>query len=86
MDKNPARNHAAEEKPARRSIKKKGKGSSGVDEPTSLSFLEQAQERDKSFMKRMAEADRHTRDQQKFSMDALSMLGNILKDISKGNE
>ena len=38
-------------------------------------------------MKRMAEADRqHKRDQQKFSMDALAMLGNILKDVSKGKE
>ena len=38
-------------------------------------------------MERMAEAEREYRkDQQKFSMDALAMLRNILKDVSKGNE
>ena len=38
-------------------------------------------------MERMDEAEREYRkDQQKFSMDALAMLGNILKDVSKGNE
>lgn len=87
VDKKPARKRAAEEKPAKRSIRKKGKGPSGVDEPTLLSFLERAQERDEAFMERMAEADRqHKRDQQKFSMDALAMLGNILKDVGKGKE
>ena len=35
-------------------------------------------------MERVAEAEREYRkDQQKFSMDALAMLGNILKDISE---
>lgn len=38
-------------------------------------------------MERMAEAEREYRkDQQKFFMDALAMLGNILKDVSKENE
>lgn len=38
-------------------------------------------------MERMAEVEREYRkDQQKFSMDALAMLGNILKDVSKENE
>ena len=38
-------------------------------------------------MERMAEAEREYRkDQPKFSMDALAMLGNILKDVSKGSE
>ena len=75
----------AAERPSKKGTKKKGKaGSSGVDEPTLISFLEQ--ERDEAFMERMAEAKREYRkDQQKFSMDALAMLGNILKDVSKGN-
>lgn len=68
--------------------KRRGKaGSSGVDEPTLISFLERSQERDEAFMERIAEAEREYRkDQQKFSMDALTMLENILKDVSKGNE
>lgn len=38
-------------------------------------------------MERMAEAERASRQQQQnFSMDALAMLGNILKDVSKGKE
>ena len=38
-------------------------------------------------MEQMVEAKReHRKDQQKFSMDALAMLGNILKDVSKENE
>lgn len=38
-------------------------------------------------MEQMAEAEReYGKDQQKFSKDALAMLGNILKDVSKGNE
>ena len=49
-----------------------------------MTFLQKSQERDEAFMERMAEADREfRREQQKFSIDALSMLGNILKDISK---
>ena len=76
----------AAERPSKKGTKKKGKaGSSGVDEPT-LIFLEHSQERDEAFMEQMAEAEREYRkDQQKFSMDALAMLGNILKDVSKGN-
>ena len=38
-------------------------------------------------MDRMAEVViEYRKDQQKFSMDAFAMLGNILKDVSKGNE
>ena len=38
-------------------------------------------------MEMKAEAERVSRQQQqKFSMDALAMLGNILKDVSKGKE
>ena len=76
------------ERPSKKGTKKKGKAeSSGVDEPTLISFLERSQERDEAFMERMAEAEREYRkDQQKFSMDALAMLGNILEDVSKGNE
>ena len=84
------RKHAADaaERPSKKGTKKKGKArSSGVDEPTLISFLERSQERDEAFMERMAEAEREYRkDQQKFSMDAHAMLGNILKEISKGNE
>ena len=78
----------AAERPSKKGTKKKGKAaSSGVDEPTLISFLEHSQERDEAFMERMAEAEReYQKDQQKFSMDALAMLGNILKDVSEGNE
>lgn len=38
-------------------------------------------------MERMDEAEtEYRKDQQKFSMDPLALLGNILKDVSKGNE
>ena len=38
-------------------------------------------------MEPTAEAEREYRkDQQKFSLDALAMLGNIPKDVSKGNK
>ena len=78
---------AGEKTAASKSSKKKVKGTPGADEPTVLSFLERSQERDEAFMERMANADReYRREQQKFSMDALSMLGNILKDVVKGNE
>ena len=78
----------AAERPSKKGTKKKGKAeSSGVDEPTLISFLECSQERDEAFMERMDEAEtEYRKDQQKFSMDALAMLGNILKDVSKGNE
>lgn len=57
------------------------------EQSTVLSFLERAQEKDEAFMERMAEAERERRrQQQKFSMDALVMLGNILKDVAKGKE
>lgn len=52
-----------------------------------LSFMKRAQKRDEAFMERMAEAERESRrEQQKFSMDALKMLGNILKDVANGKE
>ena len=94
VEKKLPRKHAADaaERPSKKGTKKgtkkKGKaGSSGVDEPTLISFLERSQERDEAFMERVAEAEREYRkDQQKFSMAALAMLGNILKDVSKGNE
>ena len=90
VEKKVPRKHAtdAAERPSKKGTKKKGKaGSSGVDEPTLISFLERSQERDEAFMERVAEAEREYRkDQQKFSMAALAMLGNILKDVSKGNE
>ena len=38
-------------------------------------------------MERMAEAEsENRREQQKFSMDALKMLGVILKDVANGKE
>ena len=90
VEKKLPRKHAADaaERPSKKGTEKKGKaGSSGVDEPTLISFLERSQERDEAFMEQMAEAEREYRkDQQKFSMDALAMLGNILEDVSKGNE
>ena len=94
VEKKLPRKHAADaaERPSKKGTKKgtkkKGKaGSSGVDEPTLISFLERSQERDEAFMEWVAEAEREYRkDQQKFSMAALAMLGNILKDVSKGNE
>ena len=85
VEKKPPRKRAADaaERPSKKGTKEKGKaGSSGVDEPTLISFLERSQERDEAFMERMAEAEREYRkDQQKFSMDALAMLGNIRKDV-----
>ena len=67
--------------------KKHKTGSSGVDEATLIPCLERSQERDEAFKEWMAEAEREYRkNQQKFSMDALAMLGNILKGVSKGNK
>ena len=73
---------------SRKDVKKAARKKAKVaDEPTVLSFMERAQERDEAFMERMAEAERESRrEQQKFSMDALKMLGNILKDVSNGKE
>lgn len=67
---------------------KKAKGGAGAKEQgTVFSFLERAQEKDKAFMERMAKAERESRQQQqKFSMDALVMLGYIPKDVIKGKE
>lgn len=68
-------------------VARKTKATAIADEPTVLSFMERAQERDEAFMERMAEAERESRgEQQKFSMDALKMLGNILKDVANGKE
>ena len=76
------------EKPAKKDVSKKAKSSTGEEEKsTVLSFLERAPERDEKFMERIAEAEKESqREQQKFSMDALAMLGNILKDVAKGKE
>ena len=73
-------------KDGKKAARKKVKAAA-ADEPTVLSFLKRAQERDEVFMERMAEAERERRgEQQKFSMDALKTLGNILKDIASGKD
>ena len=76
------------EKPAKKNVSKKAKRTTGAEEQsTVLSFLERAQERDEAFLERMAEAEKESRrEQQKFSMDALAMLENTLKDVAKGKE
>ena len=68
--------------------RKKTKGGAGAEQQsTLLLFLKRAQAKDEAFMERMAEAERGSRQQQeKFSMDELAMLGNILKDVTKGKE
>ena len=73
---------------SRKDVKKAARKKAKVaDEPTVLSFMERAQERDEAFMERMAGAERESRrEQQKFSMDALKMLGNILKEVANGKE
>ena len=78
----------AGEKLAKKNSRKKAKGGAGAEEQsTVLSFLERAQGKDEAFMERMVEAERESRrQQQKSSMDALAMLGNILKDVAKGKE
>ena len=75
-------------KSAKKNSRKKTKGGAGAEEQSAvLSFLERAQEKDEAFMERMAEAERVSgQQQQKFSMDALAMLGNILKDVTKSKE
>ena len=79
--KNAPRNAPKSLKDGKKAARKKVKAAA-ADEPTVLSFLERAQERDEAFMERMAEAEREgRREQQKFSMDVLKMLGNILKDV-----
>lgn len=72
----------------KKNSRKKAKGGVGAKEQgTVLSFLERAQEKDEAFMERMAKAERESRQQQqKFSTDALAMLGNIPKDVTKGKE
>lgn len=73
---------------AKKNPREKTKGGAGAEEQGAvLSFLERAQEKDEAFMERIAEAERVSRQQQqKFSMDALAMLGNIFKDVTKGKE
>ena len=85
---NPKSRAAESAKSAKKNPRKKTKGGAGAEEQSAvLSFLERAQEKDEAFMERMAEAERVSRqEQQKFSMDALAMLGNILKDVTKGKE
>ena len=74
-------------KDGKKAARKKTKAAAIADEPTVLSFMERAQERDEAFMERMAEAERESRrEQQKFSMDALKLLGNILKDVANAKE
>ena len=74
-------------KEATKMSSKKARSSPETEESTVLSFLERAQERNEAFMERMVEAERQSRrEQQKFSMDVLAMLGNILKDVAKGRE
>ena len=71
----------------KKNSRKKAIGGAGAKEQsTVLLFLERAQEKDEAFMERMAKAERESRQQQKFSMDALAMLGNIPKDVTKGKE
>lgn len=70
---------------------KKGKGASTASAQdgtnATLSFLKQSQEKDEQFMAKMMEMEQQARKaQQKFSLEALSMLGNILKDIAKTKE
>jgi len=72
---------------------KKGKGASTdsaqlQDETNAtLSFLKQSQEKDEHFMAKMMEMEQEAREtQQKFSLDAISMLGNILKDVAMAKE
>ena len=70
---------------------KKGKGASkdsAQDETNAiLSFLKQSQEKDEQFRAKMMEMRQQAREaQQKFSLEALSMLGNILMDIAKAKE
>ena len=70
---------------------KKGKGAltDSVQDETNatLSFLKQRQEKDEQFMAKVMEMEQQAREtQQKFSLEALSMLGNILKDIAKTKE
>ena len=78
----------AGEKSAKINVSKKAKGATGAEEQsTVLLFLERAQQRGEAFMERMAKAEKESRqEQQKFSIDALAMLGNILKDVTKGKE
>jgi len=61
---------------------KNGKGAStdSAQDKTNatLSFLKQSQEKDEHFMAKMMEMEQEAREtQQKFSLEALSMLGNI---------
>ena len=78
----------AGKKLVKKNSRKKAKGGVGAKEQgTVLSFLERAQEKDEAFMEKMAKAERESRQQQqKFSTDALAMLGNIPKDVTKGKE
>ena len=72
-------------KDGKKAARKKTKATTVADEPTVLSFMERVQRRDEAFMEPMAEAERKSRrEHQKFSMDALKMLGNILKDVPVG--
>lgn len=85
--KSSAKNTPKNRKDGKKAARKKTKAAAIADEATVLSFMERAQERDEAFMERMAEAERESRrEQQKFSMDALKLLGNILKDVANAKE
>ena len=80
-------------KTAAKSAKTNSKCNKGKDAPTpgaqdgnnaTQYFLKQSQEKDEHFMPKMMEMEQQAREaQQKFSLDTLSMLGNIIKDIAK---
>lgn len=85
--KSSAKNTPKNRKDGKKAARKETKAAAIADEATVLSFMERAQERDEAFMERMAEAERESRrEQQKFSMDALKLLGNILKDVANAKE
>ena len=70
---------------AKKNPRKKTKGGAGAQEQRAvLSFLQRAQEKDEAFMERMAGRKGKQTRTAKISMDALAMLGNILKDVTKG--
>ena len=81
------RNTPKYRKDGKKAARKKTKATAIADEPTVLLFMERTQERDEAFMERMAEAKRESRrEQEQFSMDALKLLGDILKDVANAKE
>ena len=87
IPKSSPKNTPKNRKDGKKAARKKTKAEAIADEPTVLPFMKRAQERDEAFMERMAEAERESRrEQQKFSMDALKLLGDILKDVANAKE